>query len=132
LEEEFSFDEHLLERVSLLEEAVKRSTETLEHLLRAVQKQEENPAMADGGLATVRELLERKQLVSREEWELLWGRRRDQRLLALEKRDRFQRLRERILGLHRGPRQDEFLRHLEEVSKAFSALELDRAMEALE
>ncbi len=132
LEEEFSFDEHLLERISLLEEAVKRSTETLEHLLGVVQKQEENLAMAEAGLATVRELLERKQLVTREEWELLWGRRRDQRLLALEKRDRFQRLRERILALHHGPRQEEFLRLLEEASRAFSALELDRAMEALE
>ena len=33
LEEDFSFDEHLLERISLLEEAVKRSTETVEHLI---------------------------------------------------------------------------------------------------
>ncbi|HET9765688.1 MAG TPA: tetratricopeptide repeat protein [Thermoanaerobaculia bacterium] len=132
LEEDFSFDEHLLERISLLEEAVKRSTETVEHLLGVVQKQEENLAMAEAGLATVRELLERKQLVTREEWELLWGRRRDQRLLALEKRDRFQRLRERIVALHQGGRQEEFLRFLEEASKAFSALELDRAIEALE
>ncbi|HXT22966.1 MAG TPA: tetratricopeptide repeat protein, partial [Thermoanaerobaculia bacterium] len=132
LEEDFSFDEHLLERISLLEEAVKRSTETVEHLLAVVQKQEENLAMAEAGLATVRELLERKQLVNRDEWELLWGRRRDQRLLALEKRDRFQRLRERILALHHGPRQDEFLRFLEEAGKAFSALELERAVEALE
>ncbi|HXT52165.1 MAG TPA: tetratricopeptide repeat protein [Thermoanaerobaculia bacterium] len=132
LEEDFSFDEHLLERISLLEEAVKRSTETVEHLIGVVQKQEENLAMAEAGLATMRELLERKQLVTREEWELLWGRRRDQRLLALEKRDRFQRIRERILALHHGPRQEEFLRFLEEASKAFSALELERAIEALE
>jgi tetratricopeptide (TPR) repeat protein len=132
LEEDFSFDEHLLERISLLEEAVKRSTETVEHLLAVVQKQEENLAMAEAGLATVRELLERKQLVTREEWELLWGRRRDQRLLALEKRDRFQRLRERILALHRGPRHGEFLRYLEEAGRAFSALELEPAIEALE
>ena len=132
LEEDFSFDEHLLERISLLEEAVKRSTETVEHLLGVVQKQEENLAMAEAGLATMRELLERKQLVTREEWELLWGRRRDQRLLALEKRDRFQRLRERILALHHGTRQEEFLRFLEEAGKAFSALELERAIEALE
>src|ERR1044072_2602654 len=88
--------------------------------------------MGEAGLATMRELLERKQLVTREEWELLWGRRRDQRLLALEKRDRFQRSRERILALHHGRRQDEFLRFLEEASKAFSALELERAIEALE
>lgn len=132
LEEEFSFEEHLLERISILEEAVKRSTETLEHLLGVVQKQEENLAMAEAGLATVRELLERKHLVAREEWELLWNRRRDQRLLALEKRDRFQRQRERILALHHGERQAEFLRHLEEAGERFSALELERAVEALE
>src|SRR5687768_9964339 len=132
LEEEFSFEEHLLERISILEEAVKRSTETLEHLLGVVQKQEENLAMAEAGLATVRELLERKQLVSREEWEVLWGRRRDQRLLALEKRDRFQRQRERIVALRHGANQEEFLGHLDRAGQAFSALELEPAIDALE
>ena len=132
LEEEFSFEEHLLERISVLEEAVKRSTETLEHLLGAMQKQEENLAMAEAGLATVRELLERKSLVDREEWELLWSRRRDQRLLAIEERDRFQRQRDLILALHRGERQAEFVRHLDDAGERFTALELDRAVEALE
>jgi tetratricopeptide (TPR) repeat protein len=132
LEEDFSFDEHLLERISLLEEAVKRSTDTIEHLLGVVQKQEENLAMAEAGLATVRELLERKQVVSREEWELLWARRRDQRLLALEKRDRFQRQRERILSMRRGASQEEFLAQLERAGQAFSALELEPAIDALE
>src|SRR5688500_16397386 len=131
LEEEFSFEEHLLERISVLEEAVKRSTETLEHLLGAMQKQEENLAMAEAGLATVRELLERKSLVDREEWELLWSRRRDQRLLAIEERDRFQRQRDLILALHRGERQAEFVRHLDDAGERFTALELDRAVEAL-
>jgi tetratricopeptide (TPR) repeat protein len=132
LEEEFSFEEHLLERISVLEEAVKRSTETLEHLLGAMQKQEENLAMAEAGLATMRELLERKALITREEWELLWSRRRDQRLLAIEKRDRFQRQRDLILALHRGERQAEFVRHLDAAAERFSALELERAVEELE
>jgi tetratricopeptide (TPR) repeat protein len=132
LEEDFSFDEHLLERISILEEAVKRSTDTLEHLLGVVQKQEENLAMAEAGLATMRELLERKALVARDEWELLWSRRRDQRLLALEKRDRFQRQRERILTARRGGNQDEFLSYLERAGQAFSALELEPAIDALE
>lgn len=132
LEEDFSFDEHLLERISLLEEAVKRATETIEHLLGAMQKQEENLAITEAGLATVRELLERKQLVPREEWEILWARRRDQRLLALEKRDRFQRQRERILAMRHGASQEEFLAQLERAGQAFSALELEPAIDALE
>ena len=35
----FSFDEHLLERISILEEVVKRSAESLRQLLAAVKKQ---------------------------------------------------------------------------------------------
>src|SRR4029079_19823636 len=78
------------------------------------------------------ELLEGKQLVTRGEWELPWGRRRDQRLLALEKRDRFQRQRDLILALYHGNRQQEFVRHLDEAGRSFSALELDRAVDNLE
>ena len=43
-EESFSFDEHLLERISILEEAVKRTAETVRQLLGALHKQEKNIA----------------------------------------------------------------------------------------
>ena len=39
-EEEFSFDEHLLERISILEEAMKRTADSLRQLLAAVNAQE--------------------------------------------------------------------------------------------
>src|SRR5512140_172628 len=50
-EADFSLDEHLLERVSILEEAVKRTAETLQRLVGAVQKQEKNLLVGQTGFA---------------------------------------------------------------------------------
>ena len=58
---DFSLDEHLLERISILEEAVKRTAETAQKLVAAVQKQEKNLLVSQTGFATLRELLERRR-----------------------------------------------------------------------
>lgn len=132
LEESISLDEHLLERISTLEEAVKRTTETVRQLLTALHKQERNVLVGQTGITTLRDLLEEKDLVQREQWNQLWEERMEQQLLALEKRERFQALKERIAGLHHGGHRELFLRLLEEAEVALLSFDVPGAVDLLE
>src|SRR3990172_1640393 len=80
-EDNFSFDEHLLERISVLEEALKRTAETVRDILGTLQKQ---------------------GLIETEAWSDVWELRAQTQLLALEKRERFAACRDRIEALYRG------------------------------
>jgi tetratricopeptide (TPR) repeat protein len=131
-EESFSFDEHLLERISILEEAVKRTAETVRQLLSALRKQERSLLINHTGLDAVRELLVEKGYLAREEWSHLWEAKMDSQLLALEKRERFVGLKERIVGLYAGERRKSFLEHLEDAEYALFAYDMERAVAALE
>lgn len=131
-EESFSFDEHLLERISILEEVVKRTAETVRQVLAALYKQEKNILINQTGLATVRELLEENRLLDREEWTRRWESKMDYQLLALEKRDRFIAIKERISGLYNGDKRKTFLQLLEDAEYALFAFDLNRAVAALE
>lgn len=128
----FSFDEHLLERISILEEALKRTAETVRQLLSAVNKQERSILINQTGLATLRDLLERKRLVGRDEWSHLWEAKMDYQLLALEKRERFASLKERIAALYRGDKRKLFSRLLEDAEYALYAFDIERALVSLE
>ncbi|HET8799451.1 MAG TPA: hypothetical protein VFO89_17325, partial [Thermoanaerobaculia bacterium] len=66
-EEDLSLDEHLLERVSAIEEIVKRSAETIRSLVEAVQKHERAIFINQTGLLSVKELLEKKNLLTSDE-----------------------------------------------------------------
>src|SRR5213592_1698018 len=59
-EEDLSLDEHLLERVSGLEEIVKRSAETLRSIAEAVQKHERAIFVNQTGLLSAKELLRKR------------------------------------------------------------------------
>jgi tetratricopeptide (TPR) repeat protein len=131
-EESFSFDEHLLERISILEEAVKRTAETVRQVLGALHKQEKNLLINQTGLSAMRELLEQKRLVGWEEWSELWESKMDYQLLALEKRERFLAIKERIAALHHGDKRKLFLQHLEDAEYALFAFDIERAVAALE
>ena len=131
-EESFSFDEHLLERISILEEVVKRTAETVRQLLGALYKQEKNILINQTGLATLRELLERKRAIGREEWSDLWESKMDYQLLALEKRERFVAIKDKIAALYHGNRRKIFLQHLEDAEYALFAFDVERAVRALE
>ena len=71
-QEDLSLDEHLLERVSGLEEIVKRTAETLRSVVEAVQKHERAIFVNQTGLLSVKELLEKKNLLSADEDVELW------------------------------------------------------------
>ena len=131
-ESEFSLDEHLLERVSILEEAVKRTAEGLTRLLAAAQKQERSLLLNQAGFATLRELLERHRLIGREEWSDLWRSKMEYQLKALEKRERFVSVRDRIVALFAGVRRPDFLQHLEDAEAALDGFDVDRARHSLE
>jgi tetratricopeptide (TPR) repeat protein len=126
-----SFDEHLLERISVLEEAVKRATQTARQLMEVLHNQERSILINQTGLSTVRELLERRDLVSSEEWSELWQTRTDQQMLALEKRERFLSLRERIRALYSGDQHRPFEDLLDDAEYALFAYDLPRALEVL-
>lgn len=131
-EEGFSLDEHLLERISVLEEAVKRTAESLRQLLAAVRKQEQVSLVNQTGLTSLRDLLEDRGVLEEDEWTDLWESRMDFQMLALEKRERFVAVKQRILSLYAGDDVEALADRLEEAEDAFAAFEVERAMALLE
>ncbi len=131
-EESVSFDEHLLERISVLEEAVRRTAETLQRALAALNKQERNILINHTGLTALREVLERRGVIAAEEWRDLWKSELDGQLLALEKRQGFASIKERVAALYRGNKRNDFTQILEDAEFALYALDVPRALELLE
>ena len=78
-------------------------------LLGALHKQEKNILINQTGLSALRELLEQKKYIGWEEWSELWESKMDYQLLALEKRERFLAIKERIAGLYHGDKRKLFL-----------------------
>ena len=130
--EGISLDEHLLERVSVLEEIVKRSAETLKALLEGFHRQEKNGFVIQTGLLALKDLLERKGLLVEQEFVELWEGRVDQHMTVLEKRERFLERKERILAEHKGPGRERLVDLLGEAELAFFALDPEKAMAILE
>src|SRR5436189_3498488 len=81
-QEDLSLDEHLLERVSGLEEIVKRTAETLRSIVEAVQKHERAIFVNQTGLLSVKELLEKTNVVSADELVELWESKMGEQMLA--------------------------------------------------
>ncbi|HEV8431868.1 MAG TPA: tetratricopeptide repeat protein [Thermoanaerobaculia bacterium] len=131
-EDDVSLDEHLLERVSALEEIVKRSAETIRSLVDAVSKHERAIFINQTGLLSAKELLEKKNLVSPDELVELWESKMGEQMLALEKKQRFNERRDRIVSLFRGDKKDRFHQFVKESDNAFDAFDPERGMKALE
>lgn len=131
-DDDVSLDEHLLERVSALEEIVKRSAETIRSLVDAVGKHERAIFINQTGLLSTKELLEKKHLVSPDELVELWESKMGEQMLALEKKQRFIERRDRIVSLFRGDKKERFLQYVKDSDAAFDAFDPDRGMKALE
>src|SRR5947208_13158492 len=125
-EGDLSLDEHLLERVSAIEEIVKRSADTLRSLVDAVQKHERAIFINQTGLLSVKELLEKKNVVSADELVELWESKMGEQMLALEKKQRFVERKDRIASLFRGEKRERFLQLLTDADSAIDAFEPDR------
>lgn len=131
-DEQVSLDEHLLERVSILEEVVKRTAQGLRHVYGSLRKLEQKILVCETGVTSLRDLLERRGLIDRQDWSEIWEQRLDRQLLALEKRDRFSAVRERIAGLYAGEERSRFRSLLERAHQAFGSLDIDQALGPLE
>jgi tetratricopeptide (TPR) repeat protein len=133
-EGDLSLDEHLLERVSALEELVKRSGETIRSVADAIQKHERAIFVNQTGLLSVKELLEKKNIVSSDELVELWESKMGEQMLALEKKQRFIERKDRILSLFHGEKKlrERFQQIIAEAEGAIDAFEPDRGIKLLE
>ena len=121
-EGDLSLDEHLLERVSAIEEIVKRSAETIRTLVDAIQKHERAIFINQTGLLSVKEILEKKNVLSSDEVVELWESKMGEQMLALEKKQRFTERKDRIMSLFRGEKRDRFLQFLADAEAAILSL----------
>lgn len=131
-QEEIPFDEHLLERISTLEEVVKRTGEALKSLFESLGNLEKNLFVAHTGVLALQETLERRGVVRSEEVRDLWETKLDERMQAVEKKDRFLERRDRIIARISAAHRELFAKRLREAEFALLALDADRGMRALE
>src|SRR5713226_8269629 len=131
-EDDVSLDEHLLERVSALEEIIKRSAETVRTLVDAVGKHERAIFINQTGLLSTKELLEKKNVISSDELVELWESKMGEQMLALEKKQRFTERKDRMVSLFRGEKRERFLQYVADAEGAFDAFDPDRGMKSLE
>ncbi|HMF07779.1 MAG TPA: tetratricopeptide repeat protein, partial [Thermoanaerobaculia bacterium] len=131
-QEEIPFDEHLLERISTLEDVVKRTGEALKSVLETLGNLEKNLFVAHTGVLALQEALERQGAVRPEEVHDLWEAKMDDRMQAVEKKDRFLERRDRIIAGFRGQDRTDFLRRLREAEFSILALDSQRGVHVLE
>src|SRR5712692_144222 len=131
-QEEIPFDEHVLERISTLEDIVKRTGEALKSVLETIGNLEKNLFVAHTGVLALQEALERQGAVRPEEVLDLWETKMDERMQAVEKKDRFLERRDRIVAGFGGEDRDDFLRRLREAEFAILALDAGRGIKILE
>ena len=131
-QEEIPFDEHLLERISTLEDVVKRTAEAVKSLFESMSHLEKNLFVAHTGILALQETLERRGAVRAEEVVDLWESKMDDRMQAVEKKDRFLERRDRIIARSSAVDREAFLKKLREAEFAILALDADRGIRALE
>ncbi len=130
--EEIPFDEHLLERISTLEDVVKRTAEAVKSLFESMSNLEKNLFVAHTGILALQETLERRGTVRAEEVVDLWESKMDERMQAVEKKDRFLERRDRIIARSAGPDREGFLKKLRDAEFAILALDAGRGIRVLE
>src|SRR5207237_4563822 len=84
------------------------------------------------GLLSVKELLEKRNILSSDEVVELWESKMGEQMLALEKKQRFTERKDRILSLFRGDKRDRFVQMIADAESAIDAFDPERGMKALE
>ncbi|HSM51642.1 MAG TPA: tetratricopeptide repeat protein [Thermoanaerobaculia bacterium] len=97
-DEPVSLEEHLLERVSALEEALQRTAEGVARLGAAVAKLDRAIVLGQAGAGAVFEMLEERGVVPDEACRGAWRHGLERELAAMELRERFAAARERVLA----------------------------------
>lgn len=130
--EGLELDEHLLERISSLEEVVRREGEMLRTLFESLQRLEKSVSLAQSGILALQETLEQRGVLSPGETTDRWQARSEKRLHAVETKDRLLDRRDRILAGFGGADRDGFLQKLREAEIAIVSLDSDRGLRLLE
>lgn len=125
-------DEHLLERISALEEVVRREGEMLRTLYESFQRLEKNISVAQSGIVTLQEALEQRGVLPPGETQDRWQARSEERLHAVETRERMLDRRDRILAGFSGTDRESFLQRIREAERTIFTLDADRGVRALE
>ena len=130
--EEIPFDEHLLERISTLEDVVKRTGDAVKTLFESVGNLEKNLFVAHTGILALQETLERRGAIRPEEVFDLWETKMDERMQAVEKKDRFLEWRDRIVARFSPAERETLRQRLREAEFAILALDAERGIRLLE
>lgn len=133
MEAQEELEEHLLERISALEDAVRRLSEAVAASAGHIGQIEHNLTVAHAGVQSLGNLLETQGIVSRAEVVDGWERAADQELLTKDLSRRFRQRSARILSLasHSGHATPEFRRKLQALELALLAPERPMARELL-
>jgi tetratricopeptide (TPR) repeat protein len=109
-----SSEEHLLERISILENRLARLTERLERGLDLLLRQAQNSYFDRALLKSLISLLTENRIVERPRLEQLWQERCAQDAAEQEENNRREELRTRILSCYRGPSRAAFEQYVNE------------------
>lgn len=131
-ERSVSLEEHLLERVSLLEEALRGALESQQRTLAALRRLERSALAGHAGLAAFEELLTERRAIDAEDLRRRWSRNLRESLLAMEKREVLESRRRAIQAEFAGGDPERFAALLDEATEAFAALDANGALDDLE
>jgi tetratricopeptide (TPR) repeat protein len=130
--EEVPLDEHLLERISALEEVVQREGEMIRTLFDSFQRLEKSLSIVQTGVLALQETLEQHGVLSPGETEDRWQARSEERLHAVEKKERFIERQDRIVAGFSGTDRGVFLQKLHEAEVSLLAIDSERGTRFLE
>jgi len=127
-----STDEHLLERISALENRISRITERLERGLDLLLRQAQNSYFDRSLVKALIELLTNDDLVQSDRLERLWSERCQQDAVEQEESVHRDQLRLRILTEFRGPNRQSFEEFINEAFLAIEDDQLERGIAVLQ
>ena len=127
-----AWEEHLLERISSLEQSVGRLDDRLNEIHDLVHQLATESFYDHTMIESIAGTLKRLQIVGKRELENDWQRRVTQRLIESEERERFEARKKDFLNAFRGKDKKLFAKLVDEGSRCFVERNYQRALRALE
>src|SRR5215210_6497190 len=127
-----SYEEHLLERVSAVENRLMRLTDKLEQGLELLLRQAKNSYFDHALIETLIGLLTEAGTIEAGKLEELWRERCKMDATAQDERERREQLREEIIAHYHGPHRAVFEQHVREALALLEEDETARAVRVLE
>ncbi|HPR65032.1 MAG TPA: tetratricopeptide repeat protein [Thermoanaerobaculia bacterium] len=114
-------EEHLLERISALEDKVLRMEEALYAMLQSLRSQDQSLLAGQAGLQAIRDILEEKGVLEGDSFLKVWEDRLNTQVLSRERAEKVEDRLEQIKTAFGGQSEDEFVQYLLDAVKAFDA-----------